>query len=214
MGKFWRCFWIVIGERLPANNPLIFLFCKLILRRHDRPYFLSIFFMLINYSLCIQGQNTSDFAKGRAPKSFNTSQPWIIMSKDDEDSSEEQSFLVVDREVLCELSMGPTLFLHALFMLLSVHYAFNFAFKKSQSMMFTFFEEFFLGITPKKKVSKISQSRLSSLCLLKELCHQHIGVQWFCNKMLCWVLGLISWEIMSPSPESVRANTKPNESFN
>lgn len=113
-----------------------------------------ILFMLINYSLCIQGQDTSDFAKGRAPKSFNTSQPWIMISKDDEDSSEEQSFLVVDREVFCELSTGPTLFLHALFMLLSVHYAFNFAYKKSQSMMFTFFEEFFLGITPKKKSQK------------------------------------------------------------
>ena len=122
---------------------------------NDRHFYLSILFVLINCSLlCIQGQDTSDFAKGRVPKSFNTSQPWIMISKDDEDSSEEQSFLVVDREVFCELSTGPTLFLHALFMLLSVHYAFNFAYKKSQSMMFTFFEEFFLGIIPKKKSKK------------------------------------------------------------
>lgn len=203
MGQFWMCFWIVIGERLPANNPLIFLFCKLILRRHDRPYFLSIFFMLINYSLCIQGQNTSDFAKGRAPKSFNTSQPWIIISKGDEDSSEEQSFLVVDREVLCELSTGPTLFLHALFMLLSVHYAFNFAFKKSQSMMFTFFEEFFLGITPKKKSQKSSRGGTTVSSFFAEYCggsggfsQACRGINWLDLKLLWNTLTGVTSEVI------------------
>ena len=70
------------------------------------------------------------------------------------DLDDVQIFVVVDRRILCELNTMPNSFnyyLHAIFMLLATHYTFNIAYKKSQHLYYTFLEEFFLGLAPKKK---------------------------------------------------------------
>ena len=74
------------------------------------------------------------------------------------DLDEVQTFVVVDRRILCELNTIPNrsfnCYLHAIFVLLATHYTFNIAYKKSQHLYYMFLEEFFLGITPKKKTQK------------------------------------------------------------
>ena len=73
------------------------------------------------------------------------------------DLDDVQIFVVVDRRILCEVNAMPSSFncyLHAIFVLLATHYTFNIAYKKSQQLYYTFLEEFFLGITPKKKTQK------------------------------------------------------------
>ena len=77
-----------------------------------------------------------------------------MWSVDNVDDDTVQSFIVVDRQILCEIEAVSGSFLHALFVLLATHYAFNIAYKKSQLLLYTFLEEFFLGITPKKKSQK------------------------------------------------------------
>lgn len=102
--------------------------------------------------VCILGEDIGEFAKGGARNAFNTTKSWIVISKGTNDSTEERFYLVSDGKVLCELTAGePTLFLHALFLLLSLHYACNLEYMKEPVHDVHFFEELFIGITPKKK---------------------------------------------------------------
>ena len=75
--------------------------------------------------------------------------PWLLCYQEDNESY-RQIFIVVDSKILLEIQEADenASFTTSLLTLLGVYYAFNIEYKASQKLLFTFLEEFILGIKP------------------------------------------------------------------